>query len=169
MTVASGTVPYEYVTSVPEAQFNFRVPPDQEVQPSAVLFEEAMYIAKAEWNRVVTNSSGFEVHTSVDTNFEDRNGTFVKVYTLGSSGVFDPDPTGGYLGGTNVMEFGSIDNSFTFLTDDTPGMIYARDYVSDLREVLNAIFDKIATRSSATKKDVVEDWLIHRKYYNDDG
>ncbi|MCI0564255.1 MAG: hypothetical protein MN733_37755, partial [Nitrososphaera sp.] len=173
MVVGSGTAPYAYVG--PALNFSAL---NQRIAPSAVLYEEAMFVLKAEYNRVRMETSGFEASPrefgqaydpafpSFNAKFVNNSGTFIKYVNRGVSGLFDPDPSGRFLDGRFNPVSGTPGSS------GVPGMFYSRDYILDMREVMVNVMQAISQRIDDSSfficaSSVFSDWLTKYKGYND--
>lgn len=176
MVVTSGIYPYSYHTSSwPGAvSGQFRIPTGQLVQPSAVHFEETMYVAKAEYNRVVTKSPTYISAASSPTWFLNNTGRFALAISNQQSGWFDPTPTGDFLSGKKRMILFNNTNS---IFGAMPGAVHQQIYIDQLRQLLNHIFDYYGTKGGGWKIDnstsdlwasgARKDWLTLYKGYDD--
>jgi hypothetical protein len=162
MVVASGQLVYEYSKAFGD-EFNWRMPSDYPIiQPSAILWEEAMYCLKAEYNRVTAESSGFRVGYSNAGSVDfaaARNGTFIKWINSNATGEFDPHQSGEYLSGRIDTVIGNAPPSM-------PGTINA-GYLKDMKNVFRAIVSRISRTSNATPQEVMQFWLQDTKKYTD--
>jgi hypothetical protein len=159
MVATSGTVPYQYAS--PDYLFHFRIPLRKlgEIAPSAVLFEEAMYVLKEESNRL--DEAGLVFPN--DTLFV--NGGFAFYLGNHASGFFDPNPSGLHLDGTNPTTV-TIQNGGSYTSIGQPAAFDNKGYVGQMREVLHNIFDEISSKVGTYNHfDITEMWLqIYKRY-----
>ena len=174
MVVQSGNAPYDYVGPL----LNFSAK-NGNIAPSAILYEEAMFALKAEYNRVRVQASGFEptnrdmAGADYDPDFPEdsfkfvnQGGSFVKYVNFGLSGTFDPNPSGKYLDGTLTPQSGTASG-----IQNLPGMWHSVDYIKDMQDVMlsvhTRIVDYIGDEFEVAPSDVYRDWFKFYKGYND--
>ncbi len=156
MTVASGQLVYEYSKAFGD-EFNWRMPSDYPViQPSSLLLEEAMYGIRAEYNRVVQQSSGYSGGGRQPR--ANYNGLFIKWINSAVSGGFDPSPSGGHLAG----RLATIGSGPTLI----PGTINA-GYFVDMKNMFREVVSRISKTSSATPQEIMKHWFQNVKGYSD--
>lgn len=173
MVVQSGEAPYIYVGSL----LNFSAQ-NKNIAPSAILYEEAMFALKAEYNRVRTQSSGF-VRTNRDMSIEydadfpedsfkfvNIGGSFIKYVNFGLSGVFDPNPSGKFLDGSIATQSGTASG-----IENLPGMWHSTDYIKDMQDVMVSVHTRIADYINddfdVSPSDVYRSWFSNYKGYKD--
>ncbi len=164
MTVASGVVPYSYHPSTFDYLFHFRVPAKGLIAPSAILFEEAMYVIKAEYSRLDAGGSVFtEVGDTLGNNDAYR-------YYLSDSaqGFFDPDPNGRNLDGTNPVPITTTAGGS--YTARAPATYHMKAYIVDMRESLREVIAQVMSNADGglTHWNGVEDYLKIYKQYSGD-
>jgi hypothetical protein len=175
MVISSG-LPYTYHPSswAGSETGKFRIG-SQIVQPSAIHFEESMFALKSEYNRVVNKQSGYVAQGAAPHFFFNTQGRFQRFLNNRSSGNFDPNPTGDYLGGKLAL------TNFAINTDNEagirrPGAIHQSGYIESMRALFDYIFTQYgakggswatgavaADRASGAKRD----WLTVYKGYTD--
>lgn len=172
MVVASGQVPYTYVQSVGN-EHNWRIPAGTVIAPSGGLFEEAMYVLEAEYNKIVADDTGFKQMSiiagngedsdpSVLVNFSKQGGRFIKIVNNDAFGFFKPDPSGRTL--TGEIPPSSGNNAVAL---NSPAIVSQQDTVLEMREVLRQVFQVIALNSNVDNLEMAQDWLRIRKNYRD--
>ena len=161
MVVTSGIVPYQYYTSVNDSWFHFRAPSHMTVAPSAVLFEEAMYVIKAEYTRRDAGGIVFNSDVLGDT---ERYNLYMSNNAQGS---FDPDPDGGYLEGTLPTIITTTEG--VSYTSYSPATYNMKAYIKDMRETLREVLAQVAVDAggSISHWNMVTDYLRIYKGYTD--
>ncbi len=174
MVVESGQAPYQYVGS--KLRFSAL---GQNIAPSAILYEEAMFALKAEYNRVRTQSSGFNAtnreitgadydpeNPEASFKFVNSSGSFIKYVNVGLSGIFDPNPSGGYLDGRLTPVSGTASGM-----ENLPGAWHSRDYITDMQDVMVSVHTRIADYidddADVSPSDVYRSWFTSYKGYKD--
>lgn len=146
MTVTSGVYPYQYhVSSVSSEDGAFRIPASHAelVAPSAIHFEEAMYVAKSEWNRMVGRTSGYDSREAGGLFwFQTNIGRFSAALNAGLTGNFDPNPSGAFLDGTLPMTY--LSNFGAIVRNDIPAEVQDEVYIAQLRDIVDDVFNEIA-------------------------
>lgn len=177
MVVQSGVFPYQYHTNswADSDTGKFRIPGGQVVQPSAIHFEETMYVLKAEHNRVVNKQSGYKTVAGSPPWFFTLQGVFYGWLNNGQSGSYDPNPSGAHLDGTlGVIDyFSNFGASFSY---DKPAAVHQKAYIEHAREVADFIISHYAQdgggwaiigNNEEDESGVRRDWLEIYKDYND--
>jgi hypothetical protein len=177
MVVASSIFPYQYKeSSWSDATLgSFQIPEDQigTVSPSAVHFEEAMYVAKAEYNRV-HRQSGYDDKGNIPNWFEKNVGRFLTFLNAGLSGAFDPNPSGANLDGTLPLNYDSNIGAIVRGVD-IPAELQHEVYIATLRDLLDDIMHAYGvdgggwdeTIAGSLGSGVKSDWLRIYKDYTD--
>lgn len=177
MVVQSGQYPYAYhPSSWASAQSGtFRIPAGQLVQPSAIHFEEAMYVLKHEFNRVLLKQSGYKNVGGQPQWWTLKSGKFYSFLNNIQSGAFSPDPSGKFLGGERALNHISDEGSiFGALI---PGAVHQRANITLMRQLWDFILENgygakgggwsvigDATQAALAAK---RDWLGTYKGYDD--
>jgi len=177
MVISSG-LPYTYHTSSWDGAVsgNFRIPAGQVVQPSAIHFEETMFALKSEYNRVVNKVSGYQSKVGAPYFFLTWGGAFQSYLNNRMSGLFDPNPSGAYLGGKLPLTHFGINTAGTS-NARLPGAIHQKNNILNMQELSQFILSHYGAKGGAwaTGASAAEDtsgakadWLRIYKGYTDD-
>jgi len=180
MVVQSGIFPYQYHQSswIDSQNGTFRIPVGHEglISPSAIHFEEAMYVTKAEFSRIVARESGYRNDVLPIPNWLFKSGGKFQASTnAGNSGQFDPNPSGAFLDGTlkltYLSNFGAMTKSVNI-----PAEFQSEEYIGQLRDICDDIFDEYSNvigpwddifPGSPDTSGAKRDWLVIYKGYTD--
>ena len=184
MVVSSGIYPYQYHQSSWEGSDtgNFRIPSGQEglIAPSAIHFEEAMYVAKSEWLRISAKNSGTDGRKFFPPSWFTEDGVFTAKLNDNTSASFDPNPSGANLDGTLLLNYETDTSSF--LGNGIPAEFQDEIYIAQLRGIIGDAFHDLGNGvgpwddifpdledegDNIPRSGVKRDWLEIYKGYDD--